>query len=111
MLPPELKDRVLRAVDAEPSPPRPWRRRWTLLAVLAALAGALAIFVVSGGPRMGGRPMPLVIGSAAGAMVIAALALYAALGRGRSMLGRPRVWLYAVVMLVPVLLFGWKLIF
>jgi hypothetical protein len=44
-----------------------------------------------------------------GSLTIAAVAAWVALGRGRSMLGRPRAWLLATVVLVPLAYLTWKL--
>jgi hypothetical protein len=67
------------------------------------------VFVLAGGPHRTGRPISLMIGTAAGAALIAAASFTIAFGRGRSMLGRPRRWLIAASLLVPVGLFAWKM--
>jgi hypothetical protein len=104
----DLRARILGAAGREPSPTRgEWRRRNALLFVLGA-ASALAVFLLGGGIRPFARPSSLLVATASGSLLLAALALSLALGRGRSMAGRsPRV-LAATVVLLPVALILWK---
>ena len=119
-----LKARVLSAVAAEPSPTRPAvNRRNVLMGILAAVSGvgAFVIFALleSNGQlvRLGGdvaphrhldRSVSLVVATAGGALGIAVTALWFALRRGRSMLGRSgRALLYGTA-LIPLGLFAWK---
>ena len=120
----ELKALVLAAAAAEPSPTRAAvKRRNILISVLAAAigVGAFVIFALltSEGQlvRLGGevaphrhiaRPVWLVVTTAGGALGIAAIALWFALCRGRSMLGRSRSWLLYGIALIPLALFAWK---
>jgi hypothetical protein len=119
-----LKARVLAAAQDEPSPTRAAvKRRNILISMLAAASGvgAFVIFALltSDGElvRQGGevathrhleRSVSLVVTTAGGAVVIAAIALWFALRRGRSMLGRPRRWLVGGIALIPLALFAWK---
>ncbi len=120
----ELRARVLAAAAAEPSPTRAHLRRRNLLAGLVAAASGLGAFVVfaaleSEGHllRFGGdvaphhyleRSVGLVATSAGGALVVAMTAVWLALGRGRSMLGRSRRRLLWGGALVPISLLAWK---
>jgi hypothetical protein len=120
----ELKARVLAAARGEPSPTRAAvQRRNLLISVFAAASGvgAFVIFALltSDGQlvRQGGevaahahleRSVSLVVTTAGGAVAIAAIALWFALRRGRSMLGRPRRWLLSGILLIPLALFAWK---
>jgi len=119
-----LKARVLTAARDEPSPTRAAvKRRNILISMLAAASGvgAFVIFALltSDGElvRQGGevaahrhleRSVSLVVTTAGGAVGIAAIALWFALRRGRSMLGRPRRWLLGGIALIPLALFAWK---
>ena len=120
----ELKARVLAAVAAEGSPTRAdIRRRNRLIGVVAAASaiGAFALFAafMSEGQllRLGGaiaphdrleRPMSLVVTTTGGALAVAAAAVWLALGRGRSMLGRSRGRLMLGIVLIPLGLLAWK---
>jgi hypothetical protein len=120
----ELKASVLAAAAAEPSPTRAAvNRRNILLGLLAAVGGvgAFGIFALlaSDGElvRLGGAVAPqrhlersvwLVVTTAGGALAVAAIALWFALSRGRSMLGRPRSVLLYGIALIPLGLFAWK---
>jgi hypothetical protein len=55
------------------------------------------------------RSARLVATTAGGALAMAASALWLALSRGRSMLGRPRACLLYGVVLIPIGLFAWKI--
>ena len=120
----ELRARVLAAAAAEPSPTRAAvNRRNTLLRMVAAVSGmgAFVIFalLMSDGQLLGlgGEVAPsqhlersvwLVLTTAGGAVGVTATALWLALWRGRSMLGRPRSWLLFGSALIPIGLFAWK---
>ena len=120
----ELKAWVLAAAAAEPSPTRAAvYRRNILISMLAAASGvsAFVIFALltSEGQlvRLGGevashrhleRSVWLVVTTAGGALGVAAAALWFALGRGRSMLGRSPSWLLCGIVLIPLGLFAWK---
>ena len=124
MMSPEIKARVLAAVGAEPSPTRSAvRLRNTLISMLAGVSG-MAAFVVfallmsdSQLLRLGGQVLPqqhlersiwLVATTAGGALGVAAAAVWLALWRGRSMLGRSRNSLLYGSALIPIGLFAWK---
>jgi len=78
-----------------------------LLAALAVMAAVL-VFFAAGGVRLTGRPLPLVLATSTGTAVIAGVAIWAGLGRGRSMLGRQRALLMAVGLLGPLALLAWR---
>jgi len=120
----ELRARVLAAAAAEPSPTRAAvSRRNILIAVVAAASGIGAFMIFaqymseSHMLRLGGEVVPqhslersvgLVAATVGGALGVAAMALWLALGRGRSMLGRSRRWLLYGGVLIPVSLLAWK---
>lgn len=120
----DLRARVMAAVAAEPSPTRAAvRRRSQRLGVVAA-ASAIGAFVVFSALlsdsqllRLGGdvgprqhvaRSLGLVVTTATGAIAVAAAAVWLALGRGRSMLGRPRRPLVYGGLAIPLALLAWK---
>jgi hypothetical protein len=120
----EFRAQVLAAAAAEPSPTRAAvNRRNKLISMIAAASGSAAFVIfaalMSHGElvRLGGEITPnaylerslwQVVATAGGALAIAAAALWLALGRGRSMLGRPRGWLLCGAVLIPLGLFAWK---
>jgi hypothetical protein len=94
-----------------------------MISLLAAtsVVSALMIFatLASDGElvRLGGEVTPdqyversvsLVVATAGGALGIVAMALWFALRRGRSMLGRSRGSLLCGIVLIPLSLFAWK---
>jgi hypothetical protein len=121
---PGLRAQVLAAAAAEAAPTRAAVTRRNLwFGTLGALSGigALLIFAVfmSDGRllNIGGEIAPqqrversvwLVVATAGGALSVAAAALWLALARGRSMLGRSRPWLLYGGVLIPISLFVWK---
>jgi len=123
---PEIKGRVLAVVGAEPSPTRTAvNLRNTLLNMLAGVGGmgAFVVFALfmsdSQLLRLGGQVSPqqhldrsiwLVATTAGGALGVAATAVWLALWRGRSMLGRSRRSLLYGSALIPISLFAWKVI-
>jgi len=108
MLAPDLKRRILAATASEPSPTRRQRRIRSAARIASALAVPLLLFALVGGPRFGPRPLGLVAMTAIGTSGIAAIALFVAVGRGSSMLGRSRRRLIATAASVPVAFLLWK---
>jgi hypothetical protein len=114
----------LAAAAAEASPTRAVVHRRNLFIGMAAAVSGVGAFMVfaalmSAGQlvRLGGEVAPqqyversvwLVVATAGGALGVAATALWLALSRGRSMLGRSRSWLLCGSILVPISLFAWK---
>lgn len=119
-----LRARVLAAAAAEVSPTRATVKRGNMLISMVAVASGIGAFVIFAGLmsegellRLGGevallqrseRSIWLVVATAGGALGVAATALWLALGRGRSMLGRSRRWLLYGGVLVPISLCAWK---
>jgi hypothetical protein len=107
---PELKARLLQAVEATPASTRGEESSRTTWLVGGALALSFAAFFAYGGVRMTGRTPSLVIGTVAGTAVIAAFAIWAMMGRGRAMGGRTSSWLTSVAIASPVALLAWKVV-
>lgn len=120
----ELRARVLAAAAAEPAPTRAAIQRRNILIGMIAAAGEIGAFFIfavfmsdSQLLRLGGevgpqqslqRPVWLVAATVGGALGVAAMAVWLALGRGRSMLGRSRRRLLYGSVLIPVSLLVWK---
>jgi hypothetical protein len=120
----DLKASLLATVAAEPSPTRAAVRRRNVRIGIVAVASGIGAFVVfalltSQGQmvRLTGeiaphhyveRPLSLLVMTAGGAFGVAAAALWFALRRGKSMLGRPRGRLVFGIVLIPLALFAWK---
>ena len=108
MLAPDLKRRILAATTSEASPTRQQRLIRSAIRGATALAVPLVLFTLAGGPRVGPRPLGLVAMTALGTSGIAVAALFLAVGRGRSMLGRSRRRLLGSAVIVPVAFLIWK---
>jgi hypothetical protein len=108
MLEPDLKRRILAATTSEVSLTRKQRVLRSAVRAVTALAVPLLLFALVGGPRVGPRPLELVAMTALGTSGIAASALFLAVGRGPSMLGRSRRWLLGSAVIVPVAFLIWK---
>lgn len=63
-----------------------------------------------GGVRAGPRPLLLMLETALGSALLALIAAVAGLGRGRSMMGRPRGWLVSIMLLTPLALLAWRML-
>jgi len=110
-----MDDALLRAqvIDRSTREPSPTRGQLALrhrIVLGIALIVPLLSFIVLGGIRVGPRPDELVLQTALGSALLAALVAVVGVGRGRSMLGRPRSWLLTQVLLTPVSLFGWRVL-
>jgi hypothetical protein len=108
MLAPDLKSRILAATTSESSPTRRQRLIRSAIRMATALAVPLLLFLLVGGPRVAPRPLGLVAMTALGTAGIAAAALFVAVGRGSSMLGRSRGRLLGTAAIVPVAFLLWK---
>ena len=106
----DLKIRLLREVEATPSSPRPLESKRTVWLVAITLLASFTVFLAFGGVRITGRPPSLVIGTVVGTATIAALAIWALIGRGRAMVGRATSWLTAVAIVSPLALLLWKIL-
>lgn len=108
----ELRARVLAAASQTPSPTRKVRRGRELVIGSVVAASSSFLFVSKGGFDLleGNHPQVFAIGTAAGWIAIAALCLWIAFGRRRSMLGWPRAWLIAAALGAPVALALWTIV-
>jgi len=120
----ELRARVLAAAAMEASPTRAAINRRKLFLAIVAAASGIGTFMIfatltSEGQwlGLGGEVTPgqhlersvwLVLATGGGALGVAAMALWLALWRGGSMLGRTRGWLLYGGVLIPISLFAWK---
>lgn len=102
-LPPDHKARMLAALAKQASPPRAQTASRGRIAWLAGIALSFALFAASGF-RLGTRPVAFVAVSAAGWVVLGAVALVFSYGRGGSMLGRDARTLRVVVAGAPAAL-------
>jgi hypothetical protein len=105
---PDLKHRILAAAASESSPTRRQRAVGSAIRAVSALAVPLLLFALIDGVRLGPRPPGLAATTAFGTASIAAWALFAALARGRSMLGRSRGRLLGTAVLAPLAFLIWK---
>jgi hypothetical protein len=107
--PPELRSRILDALERDPVPTRAMgarRQTRALLLGFGALLGTLAVI----GPKMHHRSPGYVAALVFVWLFIAALATWAGVAPGKSMLGRSAAWRIAVVVLTPVaLMSGWAI--
>jgi hypothetical protein len=103
-----LRPRVLADVRALPSPPRPAQSRRDRALAAGAIAASVIIFVLLGGVRPTARPVALMINTAGGAALVAALALLIMVRR--DMVGPSRGRLIALALMAPLDLLAWKLI-
>lgn len=111
MIPPDdLRARILGAAEGAPSPDRAATvRRDRALAALG-VGVLVAVFAVLGGVHVGRRPQAFLLLTSGGWAVVAGLATWSSLGRGRSMLGRPRAWLSAAAIATAPVLVAWALV-
>jgi hypothetical protein len=105
----ELRARTLAAARRHPSRTHRVFRVHMILWMISSVAISLASFLVAGGLRPASRPESLLVGTMAGALTVAVLAVLVGIHRGRSMLPRPRWQLAVLVALVPAALFAWKI--
>jgi hypothetical protein len=104
-----VRERVLEAARAERSATRRESVLRTALVIAAALSASVAVFALRGGLRAEPRGGTLIVLTAGGSALLAAVIAAIALGRGRSMLGRPRAWLIVPVLAAPFALLAWKI--
>lgn len=104
----ELRARTIAAVRRHPSRTHRVFRVHMILWMTSSVAISLAIFLLAGGLRAAPRPESLLVGTMAGTLTVAVLAVLVGIHRGRSMLPRPRWQLALLVALVPAALFVWK---
>jgi hypothetical protein len=102
------RDRILSLAASRPSPTRAQSRQRARGLLVLAVVAAAAIFQAAGGvAHSAGRPLGFTLGIAAGATALAVFASTFALGRGRTMTGRPRPVLVTLSLAVPVLTMLW----
>jgi hypothetical protein len=106
----QLRAQVINRTLRERSATRGQLARQHGIVLGIAFSAPLLTFIALGGIRVAPRPDGLTLQTVLGSAVLAALFAIVGVGRGRSMLGRPRSWLWAQVLLTPVLLFGWRLL-
>jgi len=106
----QLRAQVIALSSREPAPTRAQLTREHRVVLSIVLLVPLLVFIAWGGIRVGPRPERLVLQTVLGSAVLAACLAIVGIGRGRSMLGRPRSWLLLQVSLTPVLLFGWRVL-
>lgn len=99
--PPDLRARVLDAVASEPVPTQPVGTRRRAIHLVIGFGVMLALFAKTG-LRFHARPPGYVLALALCWIPIAAVATWAGVTSGRSMLGRPLAWRAAVIALTPV---------
>lgn len=104
----ELRARTIAAARRHPSRTQRAFRVHRFLLMTSSVALSLAIFLLAGGLRSAPRPESLLVGTMAGTLTVAVLAVLASMHPGRSMLPRPRWQLALLIALVPVALFAWK---
>jgi hypothetical protein len=106
----ELRSRVFDAIAREPAPTTTVGSRRRLAVVVRAVAVVSLVWVAAmiHGPEVRGRPVAYVIELDGLWLSLAAVATWAGVARGRSMLGRPTSWKVMVAALTPVaLLAAW----
>lgn len=106
----DLRARVLAQAGRQPAPTRAQLSLRSIVVAMLVLAVSLLVFFAWGGVRASPRPGMLVLETAVGSAFLAGSVAVAALGRGRSMLGRSRPWLWLVVVATPLALFGWRVL-
>ncbi|HEX3853408.1 MAG TPA: NrsF family protein [Polyangiaceae bacterium] len=104
-----LRERILAEVAASSSQSRSTVMRDAIVLTILSWALSLAVFAYAGGPRVTGRPWGLLFGTATGTALATAVVAWAALGRGRSNLGRARQVLVPIVIAAPIVIFTWKI--
>ena len=106
----ELRAQILARAAREPAPTRAQFVARQRVVVGLALGISLLVFLAWGGLRPDPRPAKLVLETVAGSSALAIGIAIVALGRGRSMVGRPRPWLALVVTFTPIALFAWRVL-
>jgi hypothetical protein len=107
-LPPSLQTRIAARLRDQTSPTRREALRRIALVLALVLAGDTALFYLFGGAHAGTRSALLVWVTQLGSALLSLAAMWAAFGRGGSMLGRSRRWLTTVIVATPIALFGWS---
>jgi hypothetical protein len=106
----QLRAQLLERVGREHTPTRAQVARRQVVGTAVLVLIPALVFYLFGGVRASPRPPELVLETALGSAILAAGIAALGLRRGRSMLGRPRSWLIALVLLTPVALFTWRVL-
>jgi hypothetical protein len=106
-LPQGIRDRVLTAAKASPSPSRSTVRMRSAFLVVAGTLGTLALFSSVGGANLGGRSPTFVFVTSLGWAMAALAATLGGAGRGGSMLGRATRTLVVIAGLTAPVIYGW----
>ncbi len=109
-LPPDLRARVLGAARAERVPDRVQAKSGVIRTLALGAVLTVAVFFLIGGLTISRRPLGFVALTLLGWGAIAALATWGGAARGRSMLGRPTGWLFAIALLTVPSLLAWMVI-
>jgi hypothetical protein len=105
-MPADLKAKVLASVLETRPQPRRWWGPTALFVIPTSAAVAISLFVATDGLHHGaGRPAWVLVSTVLGWVAVAALATWLAFDRGRSAVGRARVWLLVTALATPALLF------
>ncbi len=107
-LSPELKQRVLASVADVPAPTRSQVLRTRAWLFACGIVGALVIFFLEGGVRVGSRPPSLVALTSLGTAVIVGVGIWVLFTRGRSVLGRSGVQLLIAAIGSATLFVAWR---
>jgi hypothetical protein len=106
--PPELRGRVFAAIRREPVAPRPAGVRRSARILALGFGAMISLTLGISIPKTRGRPLGYVELLVLAWTLIALLATWAGVSRGRSMLGRSPRWRLATALLTPlVLLASW----
>jgi hypothetical protein len=105
-----LRERALAQIQAHPAASRKERLRTQVVLSVGSWGVALLVFAVEGGVRVTGRSAELMFGTALGTAAIAALAVWAALWRGRFNLGRGTRFVLPLVGAAPAAILLWKVL-
>lgn len=107
--PAEVEAKLLRKIAATRAPTVRFIRIRNLVLFATASLFVAETFFWWGGMRAETRPGKLILETALGAACIAAVAMWALYGQGRSMLGRSTTFLGVVGLLTPAALLAWKI--
>ncbi len=106
-LPLHLRDKVLTATASTPALTRDRVRLRSLLLVALGFAVALGVFAKLGGLTLVGRSLGFVLAVAVGWTLVASVATWSSLGRGKSMLGRASQTLGLVTLVSAPVVYAW----
>jgi hypothetical protein len=108
--PADLRARILEAAGREPVRSRAYGARRRVVVLAFGFAATIAVLLLLGCPYVGRRPLAYVAALAGAWALVAGWATWAALARGRSMLGRPAGERVAIALLTPAALLACALV-